>query len=199
MATTQKTDQAKTEQLDAGDLSALLQKEFRPKTDEAKEAVERAVQTLAAAGARPDQADLERRRPVDRGDDRRARPEAHRADQPDPASRGLPAAGRRLARASLSRQQHRNRRDAEDPLHEHLQEGPRQDAEAVQGHRLGPEPDLQEDLRGGVRPVRRRAVRLPGRRLLLRSDPARRRAAGRDCPACPPRRTRHSSPARRPR
>ena len=47
MATTQKTDQAKTEQLEAGDLSALLQKEFRPKTDEAKEAVERAVQTLA--------------------------------------------------------------------------------------------------------------------------------------------------------
>ena len=47
MATTQKTDQAKTEQLEAGDLSTLLQKEFRPKTDEAKEAVERAVQTLA--------------------------------------------------------------------------------------------------------------------------------------------------------
>jgi type VI secretion system protein ImpC len=47
MATTQKTDQAKTEQLEAGDLSTLLQKEFRPKTDEAKAAVERAVQTLA--------------------------------------------------------------------------------------------------------------------------------------------------------
>ena len=48
------------------------------------------------------------------------------------------------------------------------QEGSRQDAQALQGHRLGPEPAVQEDLRGGVRPVRRRAVRLPGRRLLLR-------------------------------
>jgi type VI secretion system protein ImpC len=47
MATTQKTDQAKTQQVEAGDLSTLLQKEFKPKTDEAKEAVERAVQTLA--------------------------------------------------------------------------------------------------------------------------------------------------------
>ena len=60
------------------------------------------------------------------------------------------------------------------------QAGSRQDAEALQGHGLGPEPALQEDLRGGVRPVRRRAVRLPGRRLLLRPQPARRRAAGRD-------------------
>ena len=47
MATTQKTDQSKTEQLEAGELSTLLQKEFKPKTEEAKEAVQRAVQTLA--------------------------------------------------------------------------------------------------------------------------------------------------------
>ena len=45
------------------------------------------------------------------------------------------------------------------------------------GDGLGSEPDLQEALRRGVRPARRRAVRLPGRRLLLRSQPARRRAA----------------------
>ena len=50
----------------------------------------------------------------------------------------------------------------------------------LQGHGLGPEPALQEDLRGRIRPVRRRAVRLPGRRLPLRPQPARRRAAGRD-------------------
>ena len=37
---------------------------------------------------------------------------------------------------------------------------PRQDAQALQGHGLGSEPDLQARLRGGVRPVRRRAVRL---------------------------------------
>jgi len=43
----QKTGQAPSQEVEVGDLSALLQKEFRPKTDEAKEAVERAVKTLA--------------------------------------------------------------------------------------------------------------------------------------------------------
>src|SRR5262245_12608001 len=47
MATLQKTEQAPAQQIEAGDLSTLLQKEFKPKTDEAKEAVERAVKTLA--------------------------------------------------------------------------------------------------------------------------------------------------------
>ena len=74
----------------------------------------------------------------------------------------------------------------------------RQDAEEVQGHGLGPEPALQEDLRGGVRPVRRRALRLPRRRLLLRPQPARRRAAAARWPRSPPPRTRRSSPAAAP-
>jgi type VI secretion system protein ImpC len=39
--------QAPTQTAEAGDFSALLNKEFKPKTDEAKEAVERAVKTLA--------------------------------------------------------------------------------------------------------------------------------------------------------
>src|SRR5262252_142714 len=43
----QRTGQAPSQEVEVGDLSALLQKEFRPKTDEAKEAVERAVKTLA--------------------------------------------------------------------------------------------------------------------------------------------------------
>ncbi len=133
-----------------------------------------------AAGAVADQPDRQRRHHVDRGDDRRARQAAVGAGQRDPAPRGLPEARKRLARPALSRQQHRNRRDAEDPRDEHLQDRSRQDAEALQGHGVGPEPALQEDLRGGVRPVRRRAVRLPGRRLLLRPQPARRRAARRD-------------------
>ena len=132
------------------------------------------------AGALADQADRHRRRQVDRGDHRAAGQEADRADQPDPAPPGLPEARRRVARAALSRQQHRDRRDAEDPLHEHQQAGSRQDAEALQGHGLGSEPAVQEGLRGGVRAVRRRAVRLPGRRLLLRPDAARRGAARRD-------------------
>ncbi len=47
-----------------------------------------------------------------------------------------------------------------------------QDPEEVQGHRLGPEPDLQEDVRGGVRPIRWRALRLSGWRLPFRSQSA---------------------------
>ena len=49
----------------------------------------------------------------------------------------------------------------------------------VPRHRLGPEPDLQEDLRGGIRAVRRRAVRRADRRLRVRPRPAGRAAAGR--------------------
>ncbi len=45
------------------------------------------------------------------------------------------------------------------------------------GHGLGPEPDLQADLRRGIRPVRRRAVRHAGGRLRLRPHPAGRPAA----------------------
>ena len=73
-----------------------------------------------------------------------------------------------------------------------------QDAATLQGHRLGPEPVLQEALRGRVRPVRRRALRLPGRRLLLRPQPAGRRAARRAREQSPRRRTAPSSRARRP-
>ena len=41
---------------------------------------------------------------------------------------------------------------------EHLEEGAGQDAREVRGHRLGPEPDLQEDLHRGILDARRRAV-----------------------------------------
>jgi hypothetical protein len=146
--------------LEYDDFTKLLNKEFRPKTDEAKSAVEAAVKTLAAAGAGPDAADRQGRDPVDPVNDRRDRQEAHRADQRDHAPRRLPEAGRRVARAALPGQQHRDRRAAQDPRDEHQQERPAQDAQAVQGHELGPEPDLQAGLRGRVRPVRRRALRL---------------------------------------
>jgi hypothetical protein len=56
-----------------------------------------------------------------------------------------------------------------------ISKGSGQDAQALQGHRLGPEPAVQEALRRRIRPVRRRALRLPGRRLLLR--PQRRRTS----------------------
>src|SRR5439155_23822246 len=58
--------------------------------------------------------------------------------------------------------------------------GARPDAETVQGHGLGPEPDLQESLRARVRDVRWRAARLHHRRLLLRPFGAGHRAPGAD-------------------
>jgi hypothetical protein len=72
------------------------------------------------------------------------------ADQPDPAPRRLPEARRCLAWPALPGQQHRDRRAAQDPGDEHLQAGPGQDAQALQGHGLGPEPAVQEALRGRV-------------------------------------------------
>ena len=54
------------------EFDSLLKKEFKPKTDEAKEAVERAVRTLAEQALVADQADRHRRRQVDRGDHRRS-------------------------------------------------------------------------------------------------------------------------------
>ena len=176
-----RTRSRRSEPLKSREFASLLQKEFKPKTDEAKEAVEQAVRTLAEQALSQTKligADVVKSIEAIIA---AARQEADRADQPDPAPPGLPEARGRLARAALSGQQHRNRRDAEDPRHEHHQEGSRQDAEAVQGHGLGPEPAVQEGLRGGVRPVRRRALRLPGRRLLLRPDAARRRSCWARC------------------
>ena len=102
-------------------------KEFRPKTGgRGQDRGRRRHAGRAGAAARP--TGLRRRRQDDPGDHRPARPEAVRAGQPDPAPRGIPAAGGHLARPALSGQQHRNRRDAQDPGDEHLQEGARQDA-----------------------------------------------------------------------
>ena len=103
-------------------LSALLQGVRGPRTRRAEARIQDAVDTLAAAGAAVGEPGLERRRQDDPGDHRPARPEADRAGQPDPAPCRLPAAGGQLARPALPGQQHRNRRDAEDQGHEHLQE-----------------------------------------------------------------------------
>jgi type VI secretion system protein ImpC len=62
--------------MEGGDLASLLQKEFKPKTDDAKSAVEKAVQTLAQQALSQTQADRQRCRQVDRGNDRRDRQEA---------------------------------------------------------------------------------------------------------------------------
>ena len=47
MAVTQAKTEGQAQALQESDLSTLLQKEFKPKTDQAREAVENAVRTLA--------------------------------------------------------------------------------------------------------------------------------------------------------
>ena len=84
---------------EVSDFDSLLKKEFKPKTDEAKEAVERAVRTLAEQALSQTKLISARRRQVDRSHHRAARQEADRADQSDPASRGLPEARRRRGAA----------------------------------------------------------------------------------------------------
>ena len=79
--------------LEGSDFASLLKKEFKPKTDEAKSAVEQAVQTLAQQALAQHQAHRGDAVAIDRGDDRRDRQEADRAGQPDPPPRGFPEAG----------------------------------------------------------------------------------------------------------
>ncbi len=94
------------------DFSALLMREFKPKTDHAREAVEAAVQTLAEQALAhttliADDA-LRTIQAIVAALDH----EADRAGQRDHAPRGLPAHGVELARPRASRQEHRDRRDA---------------------------------------------------------------------------------------
>ncbi len=70
--TRQQDTQATTAAVGVTEFDSLLKKEFKPKTDEAKEAVERAVRTLAEQALSQTHADWHRRRQVDRGDHRRS-------------------------------------------------------------------------------------------------------------------------------
>ncbi len=93
-----------------------LQKEFKPKTDEAKSAVEQAVQTLAQQALAQHQADRQRRRSKSieamiAEIDKKLSEQVNLILHHD----GLPEARGRVARPALPRQQHRDRRDAEDP------------------------------------------------------------------------------------
>ncbi len=104
-------------------------------------------QDAGGTGARKHRHHLERRLPHRAGDHHRDRPQALRADQPDPSPRRLPAARRRMARPALPGQQHRDRRAAQDPRDVRIEARSGALAQAPQGHRLGPEPAVQEDLR----------------------------------------------------
>ena len=137
------------------EFDSLLRKEFKPKTDEAKEAVERAVRTLAEQALSQTKligADVVKSIEAIIAQLDKKLTEQINLILHHPDFQKLEGA---LARAALSGQQHRNRRDAQDPFHEHQQAGSRQDAEALQGHGVGPEPAVQESVRGGIRAVRR--------------------------------------------
>ena len=167
--------------LETSDFSSLLQKEFKPKSDRAKEAVEEAVQDPRPAGAGRHGHRLRRRDQDDPVDHRRDRQEADRADQPDHAPRRISSRWKASWRGLHYLV---NNTETDEMLKIRVfnisQEGARQDAEEVQGNRLGSKPDLQEDVRRGIRAVRRRALWLPHRRLSFRSQPARCRNPGRN-------------------
>ncbi len=179
-AETNAQQEAQTSTMEVSEFASLLDKEFKPKSDRAKEAVEEAVKTLAQTaleGVATVSDDVFQTiqsmiAAIDQKLSEQINAIVHHPD--------YPAARRRLAGPPLLGEQHRDRRDAEDPRHEHLQEGVGQDAEEVQGNGLGSEPDLQAGLRGGIRPVRRRALWLPGRRLPFRPQSSRCGNVGRD-------------------
>src|SRR5262245_15236158 len=153
--------QAQPASKEVDDFTKLLKKEIKPKSKQAEEAVQSAVTTLAQEALRHSKvvsADSIKTidaiiAAIDKKLTEQINQILHHAD-----FQKLEGAWR-----GPSRQQHGDGRDAQDQGHEHLEEGPRQDAEEVQGHQLGPEPDLQEVLRSRVRPARRPTARLPRR------------------------------------
>ena len=166
--------------VEASDFDSLLRKEFKPKTDEAKEAVERAVRTLAEQALSQTKlisSDVVKSieaiiAQLDKKLTEQINLILHHEDfqKLEGAWRGLHYLVNNTETDEMLKIRFMNISKSE--LGKTL--------EALQGDGLGSEPALQEGLRGGVRSVRRRAVRLPGGRLLLRPDAARRRAARRD-------------------
>lgn len=184
--------QTTTEQ--TSEFASLLLQEFKPKTERAREAVETAVRTLAEHAL--EQTSLISNDAIKSIESIIAAIDAkltaqvnlimHHADfqQLESAWRGL----HYLVNNTETDEQLKIR-----VLNISKPEAA-QDPEEIQGHHLGPEPDLQEALRRGIRPVRRRALWLPGRRLLLRPVAAGRRSCSARWRRSPPPCTRRSFP-----
>ena len=151
-----------------GEFAALLNKEFKPKSEDAKSAVEQAVLTLAQQALSQTNlissdviASIEAMiAELDRRMSKQINAIMHHEDfqKIESAWRGLHYLVNNTETDEMLKISVMNISKTDLA----------QDTEALQGHRLGPEPDLQEGLRGGVRPVRRRTFRLPDGRLLLR-------------------------------
>jgi type VI secretion system protein ImpC len=165
----QQDAQAEAGTVEATEFDSLLRKEFKPKTDEAKEAVEKAVRTLAEQAL--SQTKLISNDVVKSIEAMIAQLDKKLTEQINlilhhQDFQKLEGAWRGLSYLV-------NNTETDEMLKIRFMNISKADLGKTL-KRLGPEPVVQEDLRGGIRPVRRRAVRLSGGRLSLRPDPARR-------------------------
>ena len=142
------TQQKQTEgaALEADQFASLLQKEFKPKTDRARIEVENAVKTLAEQALRETSVISDdvmgTIKAIIAEIDAKLSEQVNlilhneRFQQLESAWRGL----QYLVNHTESDEMLKIR------VHEHLEEGPRPDAEEVQGRGVGPEPGVQEAL-----------------------------------------------------
>ncbi len=156
------------------DFTHLLAQEFRPKSEQAREAVEFAVQTLAEQALQQsatisDDAYKSIAAIISQIDHKLSEQINLILHQDE--YQKLESAWRGLHHlvSNTETDEHLN-----DPLHGCVERRVAPHDAAIQGAGLGPEPALQADLRRRIRPAGWRALRVPGRRLLLRPYAARR-------------------------
>ncbi len=166
--------------VEGNDFASLLSKEFKPKSDEARSAVEAAVQTLAQnalVNAKLISTDTVKSiesmiAAIDRKLSEQVNLILHHED-----FQKLESAWRGLHYMV-------NNTETDEQLKIRVMSISKQDLgktlKRYKGTAWGPVPAVQAPVRRGIRPVRRRALRRAGGRLPLRPFPARRRAARRD-------------------
>ncbi|SUI83798.1 Uncharacterized protein conserved in bacteria [Serratia quinivorans] len=167
-----------SEAFSSDEFSALLNKEFRPKTDQAKEAVENAVKTLA-------QQALENTVTV--SSDAYRTIQALIAEIDEKLSQQVNQIIHHAEFQKLEGAWHGlhylvNNSETDEMLKIRFMSISKQELGRTLKRHKGvgwdQSPHLQESVRGRVRPIRRRTLRLPGGRLLLRPQPTGRRVAG---------------------
>ena len=161
------------------DFASLLNREFKPKSDRAREAVESAIHTLATqALASTSLISNDALRSIE---SMIAAIDAKLSEQVNAIMhhedfQQLESAWRGLSYLV-------NNTETDETLKIKVlnvsKKGSRPLAEEIPWHGVGPEPGLQENLRGGVRSVRWRAIRPAVRRLLFRPQPGGHAIAGR--------------------
>ena len=119
--------------IEVSEFDSLLKKEFKPKSDRAKEAVEARSRRWpsSACSTRPIVSDdaVQSIESIIAEIDKKLTEQVNQIMHHEDFQQleGL------LARSAPSRQQHRDRRDAQDPRDEHLEEGPGQDLKKFKG------------------------------------------------------------------